>query len=135
MKSFPVAVRSLPQNERASFRVASDVSATSKCYAGINRRRTRKSSLKLGSLVTTIRWPCKEPFGGYFLCILTFEPEMRPESCAGGMCCWKRIPKQAENFSFGGRRNDRKLGKRAQKLATKDLSVRNCSLLVVPDAQ
>ena len=80
-------------------------------------------------------WSCKEPFCGVFHCILVFEPEMSPESCAGEMYCWKRILKQAKNFSFGGRREDQKQGKAAVKLATDDLSIQSSSLQVTPDAR
>jgi len=43
--------------------------------------------------------------------------------------------KQAENFSFGGRREDRKQGKATVKQATDDLSLQSSSLQVVPDAR
>ena len=60
---------------------------------------------------------------------------MSPESCAGEMYCWKRILKLAENFSFGGRREDQKQGKAAVKLATDDLSLQSSLLQVMPDAR
>ncbi|PFX19780.1 hypothetical protein AWC38_SpisGene15814 [Stylophora pistillata] len=59
-----------------------------------------------------------------------FEPETSPENCAGEMCCWKKILKQAENFSFGGRRGDKKQGKATVKLATDDLSLQSSSLQI-----
>ena len=57
------------------------------------------------------------------------------ERCAGEMYCWKRILKQAENFSFGGRREDQNQGKTAVKLATDDLSLKSSSLQVLPDSR
>ena len=74
-----------------------------KRYSGINSQENKKSSSN-----TTTPWCCKEPFGGFFRCILVFEPEMSPGSCAGEMHCRKRILKQDENFSFGERREDQK---------------------------
>ena len=64
---------------------------------------------------------------------LHFGFRARDES--GEMYCWKRILKQAENFSFGGRREDQKQGKAAVKLATDDLSLQSSSLQVMPDAR
>jgi len=93
------------------------------------------SNLDGNNVATTTHLSCKEPFGGFFPCILVFEPEMNPESCAGEMYYWKRILKQNENSSFGGRREDPRQGKGAVKLATDDLSVQNSSLLVITDAQ
>ena len=60
---------------------------------------------------------------------------MSPESCVGEMYCWKRILKKAENFSFGGGREDQKQGKGAVKLVTDDLSLQSPSLKVTPDAR
>ena len=106
MTSFPQpAVRSSLQNDRASFKV---VSAISQTLLG-NKQKNKKSSSKPSSSVTTTPWSCKEPFGGFFRCISLFEPEMSPDGCAGEMYCWKRILKQVENFSFGGRREDQNI--------------------------
>ena len=53
----------------------------------------------------------------------------------GEMYWWKRILKQAENFSFGRRKKDQKQGKPAVKLATDELSHHSSLLKVMPDAR
>ena len=128
MTSFPAAVRSSLQNERASF--GNTPNAT--------REVTEEEQEKL---FETRQFGDHDPLvlqrTFWWFLSLHFDFRARDES---RKLCWgdvlqEKDPEQAENFSFNGRREDQKQGKAAVKLATDDLSLQSSSLQVMPDAR